>query len=62
MFEANRYLQGDIHQDGQSAVLTATNYLTLSLGLGWSSDNVQLLLAYQRVVLGANADAIDSVY
>jgi hypothetical protein len=61
MFEANGFLQKDMQQDGQKIVSTAVNYLTLSPGIGWSCDKMQLLLAYQRVVLGTNTDANDSV-
>jgi hypothetical protein len=61
MFEVNGCLQGDIWQDGQKTVSTASDYLTVSPGIGWSCDKVQLLLAYQRVVTGTNTDANDSV-
>jgi hypothetical protein len=61
ILEANGSLQGDIWQDGQRAASTAQNYLTVSPGIGWSCDRVQLLLAYQRVVAGVNTDANDSV-
>jgi hypothetical protein len=61
MLESNGYLQGDIWQDGQRTASTAVNYLTISPGIGWSSDRMQLLLAYQRVVLGSNTDANDSM-
>lgn len=61
MFEANGFLQGDKWVDGQRSVSTAINYLTISPGIGWSCDKLQLLLAYQRVVLGTNTDANDSV-
>lgn len=61
ILEANGYLQGDMRQDGQRSVSTATNYLTISPGIGWSCDKVQFLMAYQRVVLGSNTDANDSV-
>lgn len=49
MFEVNGLLQGD------------TKYLTLAPGIGWSNDKIQTLLAYQRVVVGKNTDANDSV-
>jgi hypothetical protein len=61
LLEANGSFQKDIWQDGGRVPATASNYLTVSPGIGWSSDKVQLLLAYQRVVLGTNADANDSV-
>lgn len=59
--EANGYLQADIWQDGQKTVSTSVNYLTVSPGIGWSNDLIQILLAYQRVVIGTNTDANDSV-
>jgi hypothetical protein len=61
LFEANGYLQGDTTEDGTKTPDTNVNYLTVSPGLGWSCDALQFLLAYQRVVLGANTDANDSV-
>ncbi len=61
MLEANGYLQGDVRQDGQRTVSSASSYLTVSPGIGWSCDKVQLLLAYQRVVSGTNTQANDSV-
>jgi hypothetical protein len=61
LLEANGCLQGDTWEDGQRIVSTAVNYLTISPGIGWSCDKVQLLLAYQRVVTGTNTDANDSV-
>ncbi|MFA5199800.1 MAG: hypothetical protein WC442_02675, partial [Candidatus Omnitrophota bacterium] len=51
----------DTRQDGQETVSTSVNYLTISPGIGWSNDLVQILLAYQRVVIGTNTDANDSV-
>lgn len=61
MLEVNGFLQGDKWVDGQRSASTAVNYLTVSPGIGWSCDKVQLLLAYQRVMLGTNTDANDSV-
>jgi hypothetical protein len=61
IFELNGYLQADTKQDGELTPSTNTEYLTLAPGIGWSCDKLQLLLAYQRVVAGINADANDSV-
>ncbi|MFA6357870.1 MAG: transporter [Candidatus Omnitrophota bacterium] len=61
MLEANGYLQGDTWEAGQRTVSTSVSYLTISPGIGWSCDKVQLLLAYQRVVAGVNTDANDSI-
>ncbi len=61
MFEANGFLQGDRREDGRKTPHSNVNYLTLSPGIGWSSDKIQTLIAYQRVVAGTNTDANDSV-
>lgn len=61
MFETNGFLQGDKKQDGESVPTSDINYLTVAPGIGWSNDKIQFLLAYQRVVLGTNTDANDSV-
>lgn len=49
ILEANGFLQSDI------------KYLTIASGIGWSCDNAQMLLAYQRTVEGTNTDANDSL-
>lgn len=37
------------------------NYFAIAPEIGWSNGLIQMLLAYQRVVLGKNTDANDSV-
>jgi len=61
MLEANGFLQGDIWQDGARTPGSATQYLNLCPGIGWSNDKIQTLLAYQRTLIGKNSDANDSV-
>lgn len=61
MFEANSFLQGNKRQNGARIPDSGINYLTLAPAIGWSNDKIQMLLAYQRVVLGKNIDANDSV-
>jgi len=61
LFEVNGFLQGDQWSDGARNSGTATQYLTICPGIGWSNDKIQTLIAYQRVVLGKNTDANDSV-
>ena len=61
MLEANGFLQGDMKESGAKTPDSNINYLTIAPGIGWSNDKIQLLLAYQRVVLGTNTDANDSV-
>lgn len=60
MLEANGFLQGDRWEDGGRLPSSDIRYLTVAPGIGWSCDKFQALLAYQRVVLGTNADANDS--
>ncbi len=61
MLEANNFLQADRWEDGGRIPSTDVKYLTIAPGIGWSNDKIQTLLAYQRVVLGTNTDANDSV-
>ncbi len=61
MFEVNGFLQGDRREDGAKTPGLDINYFTISPGIGWSNDKIQFLLAYQRVVIGTNTDANDSV-
>ena len=61
MLEANGFLQGDKKEDGEMKPSSDINYLTITPGIGWSNDKIQMLLAYQRVVTGTNTDANDSV-
>ncbi len=61
MLEASGFLQGDKSQDGGRTPSSDIRYLTVAPGIGWSCDKAQVLLAYQRVVMGTNTDANDSV-
>lgn len=61
MLEANGFLQGDKRENGSRTPDSSINYLTISPGIGWSGKLIQALLAYQRIVVGTNTDANDSV-
>ena len=61
MLEVSGFLQGDKWQDGDGQPSTDTRSLTIAPGVGWSCDKLQTLVAYQRTVIGTNADANDSV-
>jgi len=61
MFEFNGFLQGDKKEDGENVPASDIKYLSITPGIGWSNDNIQTLLAYQRTITGINTDANDSV-
>jgi len=61
MFEVNGYIQGDQWSDGSRNPGTATQYLNICPGIGWSNDKIQTLIAYQGTLIGKNTDANDSV-
>jgi hypothetical protein len=61
MMEVNGFAQGDQKDDGEKVPATDSSSLTFSPGIGWSNDRIQTLVAYQRTLLGTNADANDSV-
>jgi hypothetical protein len=61
MMEANAFFQGDIKEDGVRIPNSAVKYLIIAPAIGWSCDKLQILLGYQRVVMGTNTDANDSV-
>ncbi|MDP2905220.1 MAG: transporter [Candidatus Omnitrophota bacterium] len=61
LLEVNGFLQGDTRQRGSRAPATDVKYLTVIPGLGWSCPELQVVLAYQRVAIGTNANANDSV-
>lgn len=61
MLEVNGFLQGDKRQDGDTVLSSDVRYLTVVPGVGWSNDKIQTLIAYQRVMIGKNTDANDSV-
>ncbi len=59
--EVNGFMQGDKKEAGSRTPSSDINYLIVSPGIGWSCARSQWLLAYQRVVIGTNTDANDSV-
>ncbi|MEW6170884.1 MAG: transporter [Candidatus Omnitrophota bacterium] len=61
MLEFNGFLQGDRRQDKEKIVNSNIEYLTIVPGIGWSCQKIQFLLSYQRVLVGTNTDANDSV-
>jgi len=61
MVEANAFFQGDIKEDGVRIPNSNVKYLIISPALGWSCDKFQILVGYQRIVIGTNTDANDSV-
>jgi len=61
LLEVNGFLQGDTRQAGSRAPATDVKYLTIVPGLGWSCKQLQAVLVYQRVAIGTNANAFDSV-
>jgi hypothetical protein len=60
-FEVNGFLQGDRWSAGATIPGTSVQYLTICPGIGWSNNKIQTLIGYQRVALGKNTDANDSV-
>ena len=61
MMEVNGLLQGDKRLNGGMVPDSDTASLTFAPGIGWSNDRVQILIAYQRTLLGTNVDANDSI-
>jgi len=61
LFELNGLVQGNTDEDGERIDGSDYKYLVGGLGVGWSNETIQTLLAYQRTLLGTNADANDSV-
>jgi hypothetical protein len=61
MAETNFLAQTDMWLDGERIASSGVNLFMLSPGIGWSDDKIQMLLAYQRVMTGANTDANDSI-
>lgn len=57
MLEVNGFTQGDRKDDSARVTASDINYITISPGIGWSNHWVQMFLAYQRVLTGANTDA-----
>lgn len=61
MMEINGLIQGDRWQDGGYGPSSDLKSLTFAPGIGWSNDKIQTIIAYQRVLLGANTTATDSI-
>lgn len=61
MLEFNGFLQGDKKEDGKKIPDSDINYFIVALGIGWSNEKIQTLLAYQRTLTGTNTDANDSI-
>lgn len=61
MLEFNGFLQPDKREDGRKVPASDISYLTVSPGVGWSSEKIQTILAYQRTITGTNTDANDSM-
>ncbi|MCM8799160.1 MAG: hypothetical protein NC900_00295 [Candidatus Omnitrophica bacterium] len=61
MFEANGFLQKDRKENKEKIPASDTKYLIISPAIGWSNEKVQMLLGYQRTLLGENTDVNDSV-
>jgi len=61
MMELNNLSQADKRVNGAMAPDSGTGSLTLGSGVGWSNDKIQMLIGYQRTLLGTNTDANDSV-
>jgi len=60
MFEISALVQGDKREDGNRIPDSNQRSLTICPGIGWSSDKIQTLLAYQRTIAGTNMDVNDS--
>ncbi|MBF0123232.1 MAG: transporter [Candidatus Omnitrophica bacterium] len=61
MMEVNGVSQGDTREDGEGIEDSHSRSLTLAPGIGWSNERIQTLVAYQRTILGTNADVNDAV-
>ena len=61
MMELNGLTQGDRRVNGAMVPDSDTGSLTFAPGIGWSNDKIQTMIAYQRVLVGTNIDANDSI-
>jgi len=61
MMEVNGLSQTDKKVNGEMVPASDTASLTMAPGIGWSNDRIQILIAYQRTLLGTNVDANDSI-
>lgn len=60
MLECNGFMQEDKKQNGNSIAASDASYLAVVPGIGWSNEKIQVLLAYQRTLIGTNTDASDN--
>jgi hypothetical protein len=61
MTEVNGLIQGDEKDRGAYIPDTEHNSLTTVSGIGWSNNKIQMLIGYQRLWVGSNVQATDSV-
>lgn len=61
VLEVNGLTQGNKKQAGMNIPNSNIKYLTIVPGIGWSNEVIQILLAYQRTLIGTNSDANDSI-
>lgn len=61
MLEFNGLLQGNKIEDSERIPASDIKYFSVAPGIGWSSEKIQTLLAYQRTLAGTNTEANDSV-
>lgn len=61
MLELNGLLQGQKEEAGYKVSKSQQRAFMISPGIGWANKSIQMLLAYQRELLGKNNDASDSV-
>lgn len=61
MLELNAFVQGDSKENNSRVPDSDIKSLAITPGIGWSNDTIQTLLAYQRTLVGTNADVNDSL-
>ena len=61
MSELNWNIQGDKKLDGDWAPDTGKSFLIWGTGIGYSEKDWQMLVGYQRTLLGENVDANDTI-
>lgn len=61
LLEGNGFAQGKTEADGAIVDETNSSYFVFGPGIGWSSDQVQTLIALQTTTSGKNTDAVNSL-
>ena len=61
MSELNWNTQGDKKLDGDWTPDTGKSSLIWGIGIGYSEKDWQMLVGYQRTLLGENVDANDTI-